>query len=287
MGKYEIFSHTYTAYCKFMLIYRKVLKLLGDNVMGFVDIYKQYHSTQDDLSFMQNAVKGFYYGYNNSHISFIKTTSSTYAAVSGQYADLVGISVDELIGKSDFELLCEAKELAQTFYDQDRLVENTRKKHRFLDINHYATGIGIYIFRKSPIINPATNNVLGTYCIVSKFKSTSAINAFINFQNQSKKISSQDLMQYKLLTPREQETLFCVANGLTDRKLIANFLSIIHKKEVGIEATKKILQSLYQKLPCASNIPALHEYAIKHKYYELIPEGLIGKISSGISIPYD
>lgn len=255
--------------------------------MGFVDVFKQYQSVQDDDSFLYEVVKGFYYGYNNNHNSFIKTTSSTYAAVSKQFAELVGLNVESLIGKSDFEIICGAKEQAQMFYDQDRLVEMTRKKHRFLDINNYATGIGIYIFRKSPILNPATNNILGTYCIISKFKGSSAINAFLNFQNRGVNISQRDLIRYNSLTSREQETLFCVANGLTDRKLIANFLSVIQKKEIGIETTKKILQTLYQKFPCANNIPALHEYALKHKYYELIPEGLINKISSGISIPYD
>lgn len=268
-----------------MLLYCE--NLLGNNDMRFVKLYKQHQLTQDDETFLQNVVAGFYYGYNNSHISYIKTTSSTYAAVSKQFADLVGVTVEELIGKSDFDLLCKAKELAQTFYDQDRMVETTRKKFRFLDINHYATGIGIYIFRKCPIINPTTNNVLGTYCVVSKFKSSSAINAVFNFQNYGKHIHQNDLIQYKSLTTREQETLFCIAHGLTDRKLIANFLSTIHQKNISTETTKKILQAIYEKIPSANTMPALHEYATKHKYYEVIPESIVNKISFGISVHYD
>lgn len=255
--------------------------------MTFFSLYKQYQTVQDDDSFLQNVVFGFYYGYNNSHISYIKTTSSIYAAVSKKFAELVGVTVEELIGKSDFDLLCEARELAQIFYLQDRMVEKTREKRKFLDINHYATGVGIYIFRKSPIINPTSNNVLGTYCVVSKFKSYSAINAVLNFQVHEKHISQDDLIQYSELTIREQEALFCVANGITDRKLIANFLSSIYHKDIGIETTKKILQSLYEKFPCASNMPSLNKYLVQHKYYEVIPASIISKLSSGITLPYD
>ena len=259
--------------------------------MKYVELYNRHKDILNDEKYFQNVISSFYFSYGFKHIAYIKTTSSTYAAVSKQFADLVGLSPEHLLGKSDFEIQCGAKNLAKVFYDQDRLVENTRKKRKFLDINNYASGVGVYIFRKIPIINPSSNSVLGTHCVISLFKSNSPINTLLNFNNGRENIlSKQDVQLYNTLTTREKEVLFCIVNGLTDRKLISSFLSTIHNKSIGADSTiRNILSSLYNKLPCVNTISSIHNYVIQRSCYRLIPNSILNASNQfvGISLPYE
>lgn len=256
----------------------------------YLDIYtKQLHGESDEL-FFKNTISSFYYSYSHMEIAFIKNTTSHYVAVSSQFAALRGLEPHELIGKLDFEIPDKISEFAQIFYQQDREVEASRKKRRFLDVHYYADGLGIYVFRKAPIINPSTNNALGIYCVASKFKGKSSMSVVQLLAKEPVNRQCNLDICMGALTRREQEVLFCVANGLTDRKLIARFLSAIHGKEIGADATiKNILKSLYNKIPCGSTISSLANYGMIRKCHTFIPESIMTAehLAKGVSIPFD
>lgn len=256
----------------------------------YIEIYQQQLKDNNDDLFFRKVISSFYFSEANSQVACIKDTCSRYVAVSEQFSKLAGQSVRHIIGKSAAELFLCSGELAQTYYQQDREVETSREKRKFLDINYYSSGLGILIFQKTPIINPATDNVLGVYCIASTFEGASALNVVQLLAKEPLENQCNPDGCMKSLTKREQEVLFCVANGLTDRKLIARFLSAIHGKEIGADATiKNILKSLYNKIPCGSSISSLANYAMIRKCHTFIPESIMTAecLVKGISIPFD
>ncbi|MDD3265698.1 MAG: hypothetical protein PHC75_00780 [Burkholderiales bacterium] len=200
---------------------------------------------------------------------------SLYAAVSDKFAKMLGMNTEEIIGKSDHDLPYGIARIADVLYKQDRDVELFRIKMKFLDIRSYADGLEFYIFSKYPIINPSTKNVLGIYCYVTKPKNYSVINFINKYQLDYYPHHNQNPHQ-PLLTKREQEVMFCIASGITERKHIANFLSKIHNKNISSDGTiKKILTNLYQKLLISGSISALYNHAIHHGYHKIIPQSII------------
>lgn len=255
----------------------------------YFEIYKQYNNIQSDETFFKNVITSFYYAFNNNHIAFIKNNKSIYVATSIKFAQLFGTNIENIIGKSDQELSNEISKIANIIYHQDRNVEITRKSTKFLYIHQYNPIISIYIFHKFPIINPISNNVLGTYCIATKFTNTSMIHIINKYQNIDL-VKSQE-KPYPHLTKREKEVLFCVANGLTDRKHIANFLSKIHGKSIGADTViKRSLANLYKKLlNTGGSIYNLYEYATNNRYQSEIPQSIItaNNINFGAPIQID
>lgn len=251
------------------------------NYLKCLTILEENSNPCSDDEYLERSVKSMYYGYNSDSICGIKDTESVYLAVSHTYSKLVGLDQKNIIGKPETDIPCNTGS-AYVFCQQDREVESSRTKHRYLNVYDYKTGTEAHIVNKLPIINPSTNNVLGTQYVAEKLELSSPI-AIINklyqhnrsFSGISLNVSAIPIASLKL-TPREREVLFCISIGLTDRKTIANFLSMIHNKNIGHDTTvKDVLHSLYQKIPHINSIQTLMEYAISNGYNQSIPESIL------------
>jgi len=172
----------------------------------------------------------------------IKDTSSTHLLSTTGFAKMVGLkNSKDSFGKKDKEMPCKTAEFADVFNIQDREVEKTRSEKIILDIHEFSTGFGMVQTIKSPIINPTTQNVLGTIFRASNFTISSQLKIIMELHG--KKFSHTSSMTisnaYKKLnlSNLEQEVLFCICLGFGSKKSIANFLSFIHEKEISSETT--------------------------------------------------
>lgn len=252
----------------------------------YIKIRDEFHTQkQNDYEYFINTLKSFYLLTSNTQsVSFIRDNNDIYATTSDKFAKLVGYTINELLGKTNFELIEKGSSLSKIYAEQDKQVRKLRKKLHFLDIHDKSEKVNLYIYRKSPIINPSTNSVLGVYCVVEEYKPRSGIYALNKIYNRYKNNNLIDKIDR--LTPREQEVLFCVSNGMIERKLISNFLSDIHQKSIGADTTiKDILSSLYGKTGCTS-MSDLMNYAIKIGQNQNIPMSLLKSTKKNlISIP--
>lgn len=247
------------------MTFSKYLMILDEQLLNF-----------DDDEYLEQSVKSLYRSYSNNFICGTKNTQSIYLGVSQSFAELVGLHPRSIIGKTEMSFPCKVSEMSGQFYKQDRYVEKTRMKHRYLDIHHFITGVDAYIFRKIPIINPATNNVVGTHFVAGKLKSNNSIKLFNLLHQTHREIRSNEYTEKLKLTNREHEVLFCIAIGFTNRKSIAAFLSMVYKKNIGHETTvKDALNSLYQKLYPINSINLLRDYALANEYDQNIPKNIL------------
>jgi len=220
------------------------------------------------------------YRFRNDEICGVKDTNSTNLAITSYFSKMLGFKDPyALIGVTDDEIPCKVCEVADIFYQQDREVEQTKTPKLILDIHEYYTGFTPLKTTKSPIINPTTNNVLGTFYHASEFTINTTLKTILNlhggkFGNQAGMMASNIEKDYSL-TNREVEVLFCACLGFSDRKSIANFLSFIHKRDVKADTTvKDAFKGLYSKLPCNS-IPGLLEFSVANNLHLQIPKSFL------------
>ena len=253
----------------------------------YLKIYSSCQSQLSDEEYFKEFIRSFYYIHDE--VSCAKDTSSRYAAISKTMAAKIGLPESFIIGKTSFEMSSRVSSMTMVYLEQDRLVETSRQKHSFANIHNDDDLQGIYISHKSPIINPATNTVLGTYCNIEKYTGNSIINiikiiaSIHDTQKKNLKTSSDKKTRSLVLTQREEDVLFCVANGLMDRNAIAAFLSKVYARSIGANTVKNMLMSIYGKLYNINSMPLLYEYAIKNNYHLYIPNSLIEELNNPLA----
>jgi len=226
-------------------------------------------STQplSDNDYMEKYIELVSLFYQNE-ICAIKDTSSSWLSTTIVNARMVGFSkISEIIGLKDENLPCKTAELADIFYKQDREVEQTRKNMQLLDVHEYCTGVLVLKTIKKPVINSATNKLLGTYAHCSRFIPDSNLKTIldihgIKFGKHSSMKIINDPGEFKL-TEIERDVLFCICLGVNSRKDIAYLLSAIYKRIISAETTvNDTFRRLYEKLDCnsPSQLLAFAEY---------------------------
>jgi hypothetical protein len=130
---------------------------------------------------------------------------------------------------------------------------------------------------RSPIVNPATNNVLGTIALVTKFEFNLGLKTILDmhkvrFGGQPSMVLMNNNSHMSGLTNIESEVLFCICLGINERKAIANFLSVIHKRGISAKTTvNDAFRRLYKKLGC--NTPSqLLEFVVINDLHLQIPK---------------
>ena len=173
-------------------------------------------------------------------------------------AKMVGYNkVSGAIGLKDEEYPCETAKIAETFYSQDREVRATRKNLHMLDVHEYCTGLAFLKTIKTPIVNPDTGKLLGTFGHCTPFNPSSNLKTIldihgIRFGKHSSMKITNDPGEFKL-TEIERDVLFCICLGVNSRKDIACLLSAIYKNTVSAETTvNDTFRRLYEKLDCNS-----------------------------------
>ena len=240
-----------------------------------------------DREYMEELIV-YLYRFKSNQICSIKDTASTCVAITPVLAKMLGFNdLNKVLGTKDEDLPCKISETADIFYKQDREVEQTKKTTQALNILEYATGMTILRAVKKPIINPATNNVLGIFHHSDKFAMNNNLKTILGIHGDRFGAANLSLDVIETakefdLTKRELEVLFCICLGLSDRKTIARFLSFVYKKDINPDTTvKDAVKNLYNKLPCNS-MSMLAEYAISQGLHLRIPKSFVKEGSFAI-----
>ncbi len=203
-----------------------------------------------------------------------KDVNGVFRYLNQAYADLAGVKGNRLdfIGSTAFDLPCGMSAAAEMFEEQDRLVIETRRVVRNLDIHPYASGVwGAHLGRKAPVYDEA-QHVAGTI-----WQGTDITDAYMAaISTQLAKFGSQQI-SYVLsneggrlsLTPREREVLFLVLRGKT-AKLAASALGLSYR------TVQQYVESLKLKFQVRSKIELI-DTAIAQGYMSQIPFSMFSK----------
>lgn len=231
-----------------------------------------------DHDFLTTYLNSFFLQFDND-IAGIKDNQSRYLLVTQKYAELLGFnSASELIGLSDGDANTSSASYEKIFYQQDRLVEQTREPLVCMDNHYYGHGFDSYIFNKTPVINPRTKNVLGVRLVATKpllllpvrlaleMQRTSFIN-----HSQSPEVGNNQKLDIKL-TERQHLVLFLVLNGCSQGEIVKTFRLL--QEQITEAAVKDVMRVLKIKFN-VSNKDELIKKTIKNGLHTHVPAKLI------------
>ena len=186
-------------------------------------------------------------------------------------------NIDEVIETTDYQSHCKAiAKVADTLCNQDRQVKETRSIKTILDIHEFATGLFTFKTTKSPVINPLTNNILGILWHSSNLEIDVPLKTILDIHGvRFGRYSSIDIANNPgkfELTDIERHVLFCVCLGISHRKDVANFLTVVYKHIINAETTiHDAFRRLYRKLNCNTPMQLL-EFAVYNDLHLQIPQ---------------
>jgi hypothetical protein len=226
------------------------------------------------------------YQFKSHEVCNIKNTNSTYVMATPIFAKML-VGYDNIsrvigrfgIGDDESGLPPKTATLSNIFFQQDREVEKTREIKYQINILDYYTGFTIVKCFKVPIINHATNNVIGTFAQNNEFIPDNTLKTILNIHGErfgthtSIDVSNHSNKFY--FTKLEQEVLFCVCLGISNKKHVAQFLSFIHKKDVCADTTvNDAFRRLYRKLGCKTSVQLI-EHAVANNLHTQIPASFL------------
>ena len=214
----------------------------------------------------------------------IKDTNSFHRGITPSCAQLYGFKdIIEAIGTTYSDLLKtnllnlnEAH--MEMFYQQDRHMEQTRTQIKLLHVDHYLSGQPLRSCTHAALVNPTTNNVLGTFLHI--FEPEINIGLKVILELHGHKFGNKNCMNISntssfSLTDIERDVLFCVCLGINNRKDVANFLSVIYKRTISAETTvHDAFRRLYRKLNCNTSMQLL-EFAVYNDLHLQIPQAFL------------
>ena len=151
-------------------------------------LIKMAQEPLSDEAYLEKWVSDIYQ-FKSHEISSIKDTNSIYIAMAPILTKMLGFKkINKVIGligdgygngiPSRFETLSEKWNI------QDREVEQTQKIKNQINIVEYYTGFAILKCFKVPIIDPATNKMLGTYAQSNKFIPDNTLKTILNIHGE-------------------------------------------------------------------------------------------------------
>ena len=231
-----------------------------------------------DREFLTTYLNSFYLQFDND-IAGVKDNQSRYLLVTQKYAELLGFdSASELLGLSDGDANTSIAQYGEIFYQQDRLVEQTRTALVCLDNHYYKNGFDSYIFNKTPVINPRTKNVLGIRLVATKPLLLLPVRLALEMQrisfadhSLSPEIGSKQKLDIKL-TERQHLILFLVLNGYSQGDIVKTFRML--QEQISQAAVKDVMRVLKIKFD-VKNKEELIKKAIKNGLHTHVPAKLI------------
>ncbi len=198
---------------------------------------------------------------------------------SSAFAEGVGFTAQEIIGKIYW--LPQKDPFLDIAINEDKNVMNTRETHFFLKINRFNNTLKPLLCVKSPLINHATNNVVGTIFYLYDY------NFALNFQQYIdklyKKSPTNELKETKInLSKREKQVVFFFLAHLSSQE-ISDLLYQIENKRITKSTIDSIFtEQLYVKFD-VTNRTALHKKLLHLGYDQFIPEDILIRSSNPLS----
>jgi DNA-binding CsgD family transcriptional regulator len=228
------------------------------------DVYFEHYCSGVDIVF----------GNNLDEVAFVKTANFMFHYVSQGYLDLLypdkpDVTVADVVGKRSGRIKSDRRGegFDKVFLEQDSLVRNSTKVHRFLYIN---THNKIFIVTKRPIINPATGNFVGIFCCMRNFMHPHILNLIYKINDVDFGMANTEQIEplkYKL-TQRQHMVLFLYLQKYSYSEIASIMATLGHKISAG--RVNDHLENL-KYIFAVKNKEQLIEIALSYKYHLFIP----------------
>ena len=236
-----------------------------------------------DNEFLEQAVQAatFLSLASPKQIITVKNADSVHVFCSDYLAKLTGIELDQLLGKKVWlPLYDNDSNLEKTILAEDKEIMSHREGKMLLRINRFVSGLTPYLSLKIPLINPATNHVVGLLFQGWEIGAnlTTLMVAPLNLTRKS-----IHLTKMPKLTKREKEVIFFFMSHLSSQE-IADMLSNLEKKSMSKSTIDSIFNDqLYIKFKVHSRI-SLYKKLQSLGYDLLVPKELLSSTSIKLDI---
>jgi DNA-binding CsgD family transcriptional regulator len=226
---------------------------------------------------MVQTAESLYSGLPNK-IFGIKDTSSIHRFTSAGYANLIGVTPEFIIDKPDSELPWDNGRFAQHFRKEDCDVMTRKQPQAYLKINNFTDGLKPRLFIKYPIINPETNNAIGTFYEGMDFSLLNLQYSSLNHQKlKSSKATPLDISDV-ILTKREKQIACFILLNFSSQE-IADAISSLDGSHISSKTVDSIIRNQLLHKFHAVNRMQLCEAIRNSPYNFLYPEELLKKCS--------
>jgi DNA-binding CsgD family transcriptional regulator len=228
------------------------------------DVYFEHYCSGVDIVF----------GNNLDEIAFVKDHDFMFRYVSKGYLDLLypdnpEVTVADVTGRLSGRIKNDKRRTIfdKVFLEQDLLVRESAKVHRFLYIN---THNKIFIVTKRPIINPATGNFVGVFCCMRNFMHPHILNLIYKINDVDFGMANAQQLEplkYKL-TQRQHMVLFLYLQKYSYSEIASIMATLGHKISAG--RVNDHLENL-KYIFAVKTKEQLIEMALSYKYHLFIP----------------
>ncbi len=158
-----------------------------------------------------------------------KDTQSRYLSLSNVFSKLVGWKTfEEAIGKTDYDIPCQASEFAEYFIETDKKIFSTEKKLVTLDIMPYSTGLMLVLGERN-ILKNEKNETIGLISHGIDVSNIRAYRPYLSMHKIDNNLSRKNISTASyilsgehcplLLSNRQQECLFLLVRGKTIKEI--------------------------------------------------------------------
>ncbi|NRB10251.1 MAG: PAS domain-containing protein [Rickettsiaceae bacterium] len=208
----------------------------------------------------------------------VKDVNSNYQVISKDFSSDFGWkTVNEVIGKTDYDIPCKASELAESFRNIDRKVIKYNITGITIEAFYAVSSLMVVLVNKKPIYDKK-GEIIGLICILTDITNLTVKN-YVELNDLDKKVVAGFKPKQYVLTPefsplslsrRQQECLSLLIRGKTAKE-IAYVLGISFRTvEIHLQITK-------HKLGCNSK-SQLIEKAIDSGFLFHVPDTIFGQI---------
>lgn len=207
-------------------------------------------------------------------LAIIKDVNSIFLDMSERCARLLGWENSEAwLGKTDFDIPCEAHHSAQEFIKLDRAAIASDKNFLSLEIQQYDSGVKLLLVERQPLVDQQ-NNKKGVFIYCNDLTSTHLFNSYIALYQFDKKLFNHEFKPscYILtndycslaLTDKQKNCLFLLVRGKSIKE-VAKFF------QVSPRTIEDHIAAIGKKLNCSSKSQII-ERAIDSGFLYYVPD---------------
>lgn len=231
--------------------------------------------TLKDIQALSNAIPGF--------MVSVKNLQSEIIYFSQAYANFLGFTPQDIIGKTTFEPLYDSPQIEQTLLHEDQLVIEESRTIQILKINRVHGSLKPYICIKFPIVNPDTHHVVGIMLQGLEIGILNFGQHLIDSYRAFAKHNPDQPLPH--LSRREQQAIFLFMHHLTSQE-IADIIGRIENKKISKSTIDSLFNDqLYVKFQVGSRVK-LMETLLNIGYNNFIPDSLLNSGSQVINNKY-
>ena len=246
----------------------------------------------NDHEYFLHYIKAFdvIFPFYGEDIAYIKDANFKYQAVTNKTISMLGCdTIKDVLDKTIDDIIknCNLNNLdiSQIITKQDLQIQKDKKPRIYLQVIQLNGENKIWIQRKNPIINPATNNFIGIRGQISKLVWTHAIKILLRMHNstgllinhKNKTNCKPHLLQDYPLNNKQHMILFLCINNYSYSEI-----SVL-LDEFGYSIKPVRVNDYLEQLKLIFHVHSkkeLAEKAIGLGFHTFLPDGLFNKLSS-------